>query len=380
MQFPYGGDEQVEQYFDWTGIYHCLLREGRIWDLRDLVVALTAAALPGLVREKFFATGPDSTENELARILADWSSGTFDEATSLAILEIAASFCLNPPLNSTNFSCAEQVIKESQSIASEVAARDCQLLIARLYLRWCLAKIMVATFADLHDKELGFPGLLLYQNDLASLPHYIPLVAEHVPWELVDLPSHANSEIQTILDTANELGDYETECICRKMLVRRSPEPSIQLDNLLTLQRTVQKDMNGYTHSLLTKYFISDNDTSRARLRNELEEQGEKDCFGTLLCWTRLNTLRALSKGIARDDWLRRVGGEGWDRLPRIAREWFYKMELDTIRFLSEYRERWTDISDQDVVAPVLEQFNYPYSEKVMIHHPMMRLASVFLD
>jgi hypothetical protein len=70
-----------------TTIYEELLREGRIWDFRDILIGAVYSYDSTRAFEKFFG----SSEVALERILLDWSTTIHDESTNLALLDILTS-------------------------------------------------------------------------------------------------------------------------------------------------------------------------------------------------------------------------------------------------------------------------------------------------
>lgn len=77
-------------YEDWWYIYRLLLSEGRIWEMRDILVAAVEAEGPYDVWDWLFGVDIDS-DGALVKFLDDWAVQNYDESTYLAVLDTLVS-------------------------------------------------------------------------------------------------------------------------------------------------------------------------------------------------------------------------------------------------------------------------------------------------
>ncbi|KAI1354853.1 hypothetical protein F5Y01DRAFT_218609 [Xylaria sp. FL0043] len=302
----YSSDENhgVDVSFDWAGIYKQLLSEGRIWDFRDLFVAMLSYSGEHATCHCFLGVHFDSPAL-IDKLVRDWSTDTFDESISLALLDIIAFLCLAPGLTSGKYDAAKRCLEYSRRIASSLAENDAGLLMTGPYLRWSLAKARVATYITPEisgeSTPLSFPspqktGQFLYRTWAIDIPLYVPIESELIDWKSITRPPYANDTIQIVLNAANQLGDYNTDALGRQLLVYRSQDPLKQFDELIALQTTVQLDMYGGLHTILGRYVMCKDENDRKNLRDEILADYNPEDLPSSLQRARTAVLRAISE------------------------------------------------------------------------------------
>jgi hypothetical protein len=276
-----------------TTIYEELLREGRIWDFRDILIGAVYSYGSTRAFEKFFG----SSEVALDRILLDWSTTIHDESTNLALLDILTSVALRRILNPRTFPGTKLWVDEAGILASNIIRYHPSNLKSRQYIRWILSKVSVANYRDMDSSsELSdLPGLFPGRTRGGELPIYVPAALETPDWHLLRRPSKSNETLQTALKAARQLGDLETEAMCLSQLILQAEEPADLFDDLINLQKTIQNDNRSLLKTCLSRYLICHDKVSRDTLREEI--LSIKDDFGLhpTWLWAKRMVLRALS-------------------------------------------------------------------------------------
>ncbi|KAI0451613.1 hypothetical protein F5B21DRAFT_486609, partial [Xylaria acuta] len=211
-----------------------------------------------------------------------------------------ASLCLGSILTPEKYDAARRCLECSWSIALSIAENDADLLMTGPYLRWSLAKARVATYSEREILQEPtplsmLPGRFFYRSEAIDMPLYAPTQSEFVDWRLLVHSSHANDNIQTVLNTAIQLGDYNTESVGRQMLVYRSQDPLKQFDELIAFQKSRQRDIHGCLHAILAKYAVCEDEASRKSLCNEILAIGNPENFPITLQEIRTRVLRVVS-------------------------------------------------------------------------------------
>lgn len=276
----------------WKLIYDELLRQGRIWDFRDIFSA-SILYYGTLNAYEEFLPGVDSP---LDKIVADWSTATFDESTSLALLDILISVMLcESPLDSS-ISGMRQVADISSTFASSLVQNDSSKLKSRQYIRWVLAKITATSYRDIFlFKASYFPGLFLERSSALELPIYVPKTSELADWSELFLTTTTTGTLEMITKAAKELGDLETEALCLKQLILHSEDPADNFNQLIRLQKDTQGDIEGCLRTSLSKYIICRDKLSRDKLRLEILLMQDCPPAETRLEWAKRMILSSLA-------------------------------------------------------------------------------------
>ncbi|KAI1198967.1 hypothetical protein F5X97DRAFT_139600 [Nemania serpens] len=249
-------------------LYQGLLRQGRIWDFHDFVVLMpTIEDIKALTHDIF---GKDLIPS-LQTMVSDWLDSVhgYDASTTLGLLSILTHILLEP-VEASEKECID-VLKLCLPLAISVAENDPSNLKSRPYLRLLLAKSRFAETAsrqavDSLQSHLQSSQGVFYQQDIALLPIYVPSGNETPQWTPVDQPSELRDPVRLVLRSAIELGDFETEVLARRELIRLSASPRDEFDMLCTLQLSRQGDLNGYGLSLASKYLVSNTKATKEEL------------------------------------------------------------------------------------------------------------------
>ncbi|XDG09470.1 hypothetical protein ABKA04_009085 [Annulohypoxylon sp. FPYF3050] len=159
-------------------LYTNLLREGRIWDFRDLTVSTTL--------ENIFIV---EYCGDIRKIVEDWPTTT-DTSVTLALLDILAThliYKLDGPLARID-NDVEFLIRQCERLVLSVMGNDEENMKSRSCTKWMLA---VAQFIDVggphnarsfENKLSEWPGILL-PSKKHMLPQYIPEGIENPGWK-----------------------------------------------------------------------------------------------------------------------------------------------------------------------------------------------------
>lgn len=284
-------DLPVTTKIDWPALYDELTRNGRIWDLREIIVERCSRVGSLEACRQIF--GSQVQEPLLFRnILDDWTLTGTDESTLLALLDIFNYMVLcSMRVRRNCFRLRKQVlpfIKHGLSYADGVG---CALignfpatLQTRPVLLWTFTKAAISlrlqneTRMEHEWSNLAYlgehvPGLWVGEQPWGiALSTYVPIYQENPGWNAPKLPQKCSTLLKTTLETARELEDYKTEGLCLKELSMRSQHPSSMLNELANLQKITQLDIEGYESTTLSKYLICKDEDSASRLRVALSE------------------------------------------------------------------------------------------------------------
>ncbi|KUJ08123.1 uncharacterized protein LY89DRAFT_765587 [Mollisia scopiformis] len=275
-------------------IYQDLLREGRIWDFRDIFIAQNLYF--GLERACSMVFDPD--DDVLDRITSDWSTDVYDESTTMGLLDLLVSLVLAAPLSSETYLISQRHLNKAGEFIQLIMQNDPNNLNTRQYLRWMIAEVMISSYIRNDTPEpLEVPGLVIAERTLLDLPVQVPVKAglENPKWAHFCSPSASTDTQRLALATARQLGDYQTEAMCLKLLIIDSQDPTEFFDQLMHLQKTVQGDIEGFLRTCVSRYMVCRDEASRQSLREELLSIVKYDKFEPELAWVRHMILRALA-------------------------------------------------------------------------------------
>ncbi|KAI0436253.1 hypothetical protein F4803DRAFT_242104 [Xylaria telfairii] len=184
LRYPSADGIDVSHIFEWDTVYQHLLSEGRIWDFRDLFVSFLQHSTQETTCFQFLHVQFNSP-TFIDTLVGDWLTETFDEPTSLALLDIVASLCLGPILTPEKRNIVKHCLESSRSIALSIAENDAELLRTRPYLRWSLAKARVASYSEgeiSREPSLlsSLPGRFFYRSEAIDMPLYAPKQSEFI--------------------------------------------------------------------------------------------------------------------------------------------------------------------------------------------------------
>jgi hypothetical protein len=272
--------------------YADLLREGQIWDCRDVLAALIQSDPRLNVLPSLF--GESDALGLLDINIKHWESDASDKSTTLAILDITEAIMLASPGPKEQF---RRLLEKATLHVSSLVQDDPDLVASRQYLRWMLAKLSFELYDERPplDTPAGSPGMFLTLHPVFRLPLYVPYQSE--------MPTLFNRKprpdliplIKTALDGAKSMADYETEVMCLQALIYGTEQPAAIYDDLARLQKETQGDIQGCLQTYLSKYIFCNDHNSRIALREDILNLRYSEGFPTTLLWARAMILRALS-------------------------------------------------------------------------------------
>lgn len=273
-----------------------MLRQGRIWDFKDIFIGAVYYYGEKEACDKIFGSFGGS-ETPLKRILLDWSTAIYDESTNLALLDILVSLALMRIQSPAIVADAKCLVDQAGDLASDTVQYHPNGLKSRQYIRWILAKVAVNNYQDiLSSSQLSdLPGVFLTDIPVMGLPIYISAAFETPDWNLLCRPPKSSKTLQMALEVARQLGDLETEALCLSQLVAHSADPAELFDELINLQKTVQKDIQQLLRTCLSKYPICRDKQTRDALREELLLVSDDAILHPDLVWAKKMILRALA-------------------------------------------------------------------------------------
>ncbi|KAI1409588.1 hypothetical protein F5Y13DRAFT_203258 [Hypoxylon sp. FL1857] len=239
-------------------LYKTLLSQGRIWDVRDIAVALARVDI-----DLLHQLGGTQA------IIKDWSSSASDSSTTLALLDIFVS--QNDPGN----------------------------MKSRPFTRWMLAKSRLSDIKGpnytycLIKHFQSYPGLVLRPRTFL-LPQYVSAKGENPGWSLHGAAPELERPARMAMRASRELGDYGTEAMALQRLITLSTNPFKEFEELCNLQKVIQGDIWGYSMTLASKYPISNTNKLKRDLKMELSEFFDIPKFGACLATMDVWVLKRL--------------------------------------------------------------------------------------
>ncbi|KAL2860016.1 hypothetical protein BJX68DRAFT_260987 [Aspergillus pseudodeflectus] len=285
-------DSNPESEFDyWANcnhLYEPLIAMGQVWDARDLICALIESEGASNTWDIMFQTDIESP-GAFTKLLADWNTEQYDEATYLAILDIlvhasnALSSCTFSAPTPEDLSLAARCLNHARDIATCLKENNPDLVHCRSYLAWILAETQLRrkrrpTGSDLGRHLSGYPGLTVWTN---TLPIYLPIRSENPTW---CPPSGTPEQIRTsddelleaAVETAMGREDYTTEVAClAELIYRGTGGPQIReqrLSRMYDLQFRCQRDVLNAQHTCLSRFLTRSNDQDRRALLADINE------------------------------------------------------------------------------------------------------------
>ncbi|GAT23637.1 similar to An02g08790 [Aspergillus luchuensis] len=290
-----------------------LVTEGRIWDVRDLMLASIQAEGAANTWNLIFGAELGSSNEPFRKLMDDWCLHRYDESTYLAILDILVS--LSRSLSSWSISIperqdlltAQRCLQYAQALATCLKENNPQLVKSRPYLQWVLAEAelerkLLLNASDLRDHLDKYPGLTIWRN---CIPIYLPIKTENPKWT-AHLDAGRNYDLlETVLQTAQDLHDYRTEVLCLGELIYRSVHTSERLARLSDVQKTIQGDHLGYRQTFLSGFLLADSEQDCKLLLDGLrkirESKRSSKSIYSLSDWCAIVIERAVAQRLAED-------------------------------------------------------------------------------
>ena len=296
----------------WGTIYQHLLAEERVWEFKDILLALEEQegledAASMLLHDRYsewdFALLP--VVEDLVR---DWGSLTVDESCYFGGLDLFASLsvaCAKGPISSKRREAMELCLETADKYAEHLSRLSVENLKTRPFLMWMMAKsYLEASFDEQTDADFivfkgssrgtfdGAMGIFPYEE----MPLYAPTEDEMPEWRprCLFMTDEILRTTEVILAAAEELGDVPLQVGCLQQLaVRGSAEPRAHLERVLKLWKS-SGNRQSYLRVLLFHYLLVRDEAEKAALRRDILEHGE--CSDTGFTeYARCMILRALT-------------------------------------------------------------------------------------
>lgn len=289
-------------------IYNQILREGRVWDMRDLLEALwrwgdaLCDAHDG-DRDLVTRITGHSYSKRLGQLIKDWNDyGEQDVSTTLALLDLLTAKALTCLLHQ-DLDEVDRILDHATPLASALSKRDETQTKSRGYTQWIIAKASSIAFRN--PELLNHQRLLKTSTGITimskySLPVYIPINSDNPGRHLSLAQPQIVNAMHLAVNNARDLGDHMTESLALMCLIMISPDPALEIDELCELQHLVQGDMENHLNTLFFSYLVSRSEQSKLKLRADLEELTSrpsfKDTFSPDKVWQANMILHALQE------------------------------------------------------------------------------------
>jgi hypothetical protein len=335
---------------DWALVYRHLLKQGRIWETRDLILACMSAFDAKQAWRMILGADLHSPDF-FTKFLREWKADKYDPSTYLAILDIMVGlsrFLLGPRSpDKDNIVTAKRCLEQARDLAASIKENDTEFIKSRPYIQWILVQEGLSrrlgyeegtksrNFAFSFEHLQNFPGFTMWTD---SLPSYVPAGAENPGFSISDIPESNDELLHIALQASEELGDYRTQVMCLRELICRAKEPNQLFNKLAHLQKSVQGDMIGYLQTCITKYLYATTDESRQALIDEFADfdgrQAMSYCINDpLMLWNERKVQSALyiSMGMTNEAGnAREMAGEHERGLPKGVRNAISRLHLST--------------------------------------------------
>ncbi|KAK8011525.1 hypothetical protein PG990_010490 [Apiospora arundinis] len=257
-------------------LYIDLLREGRIWDFHDIFIAKLLTDSPEEAIRVFLGSTSDTPS--MQAVLDDWtaSSGkTNDSLTLLALLDMVLRIGLSP-----------KTMEFANPLALVIMESHPDAMASQIFVQWMFQRVRLALIqckheqGGHHERLVAAPGIYLEWD--YRVPAYIPVGNENPGWGNVDVPVEYQDLTKSMLSHGKRLGNYHLQAEALGKLIGMSQDPEKELMELCTLQKSVQGDISGYSHTLISSYLVLAAGASADELRKNLREI----CFNPADCLT----------------------------------------------------------------------------------------------
>jgi hypothetical protein len=278
--------EQARASCDWNMLYHELLGDDRIWDLRDLLTAM----IPVFGFEETFSRllGISSTPQALQSLIDDWIHPEYDESATLGLLDTFSFLILQ---NVGDHSRTALLLHHSRGLVESIQRNNTQHMKTRPFIQFILARAAVEIKQALEDSDLqGLSkpdGLPVSPGAGVHLPIFVPAKHSEKPgWErfYAQTPPSLRQAVNIALQAAKFTGDYAMQATAWKLLILQSPEPRPMMEGLARLQLDLQDDKEGFLTTCLSKHLTTLDRGEEDDLLKELDQLDEAS-GGTYLKW-----------------------------------------------------------------------------------------------
>lgn len=319
--------------FFFRSLYTNLLRNGRVWDLRD--ISMARMLTPEVDISNDWSDDPD-IRRRVQGLITDWSGVAEEKDTStiLALLDILMSFILDELMTITGTDdLIEDILDQCAPLVFAIIEKDPTSMRSRPFMRWMLAKSRFT-----HTKGSGYiesqrqnlrssEGITFYTKR-TRLPQYIPLKDETPGWIPNQPPPDYEDSAKIVAKTSKSLGDFQTESIALQELIKLSANPAKEFRELSNLQKLAQGDLYNYSKTLISKYLICNTDDLRNDLKAEISGLFSMSFFSNCLDVVDSWTLRMVQYALEGEGPTAKQALEAADKTYRELPEGF-RREID---------------------------------------------------
>ena len=328
----------------WGDFYFSMLRNGRIWDAFEPIMAMGfVKGIAAVVRDIF----PGQTMTQAMRkLVTQWTEDvpSHDVLTISALLDFFMSLVTEYLYWDIGYDNAIQMILwESTPLALALVQNNQSFLKTRPYLRWVLttsrhAYEKASKDLDLYIQHLRDQEGVTSYSGRRYLPQYIPYAQENPGWQLPDAAPEFREPIKLVLRMARDLSDYKTEAMSLQQLILLSKDPATEFAELCEMQKSTG-DLVGYVNSLISRYLVTNTDDARMELlvalSDEILNEGVSEVLDEDLVWKSnmlLYSLKGGSLGNRMAHHFTKTIEKGLSRELRIARGKLSKPEKQSTR------------------------------------------------
>ncbi|KAK4458669.1 hypothetical protein QBC42DRAFT_300114 [Cladorrhinum samala] len=274
---------------DWDVMYRHLVDKGMVWEFRDILQELAQTSYVEGVLYRLIGkqTAPLSAApvvvDPLDHICKQWDTDSDDDSTAFALLDIFTNLALMYKEVPFTAARVDKCADLANRYAQRLIALDESNSLARPYLRWTMAKILIkedypkkfedsALFRGFRQGNLKVPR---FTFPAQLLPVYVPVGDETPVWQPnTALDRSCAPIIRTVMKAAEELGDVEMQAAClRELMYRGDEEPESVVKKLKTLWKSA-----GNMHMIrimhLFSYMLAQTPSARKRLRQDISTHG----------------------------------------------------------------------------------------------------------
>jgi hypothetical protein len=288
----------------WFSTYEVLKHQQRIWDFRDLFLALEEQL--GLQEAgDLIMSSKDPRANAVDTIITDWSELDQDESTYFGALDLFSSLAFACMKTKGADKDVKKCLQVADNFATHLLQLDAQNLKTRPCLMWMMAGVLFEEYQMDNDEgaNISFQGTFRGEYRTSTrifpydeLPIYAPYEDEHPEWK-PKAPGISNEARQTtvvVLKAAEEIGDVPVQTGCLQQLLDQGPDdPSREIRQLNELWLSTG-NMAVYLRFQLFRFMLIKSEKEKEALRRDILDYGECLSVGfTEYC--RCMVLRALT-------------------------------------------------------------------------------------
>ncbi|KAI0016952.1 hypothetical protein F4780DRAFT_632690 [Xylariomycetidae sp. FL0641] len=265
----------------WFELYHHLVRQGRFWDVHDLVIGMCALYGVQDIFKHLWRT--EKSLPALRQLVSDWSITDFGGCSTLALLGVLNTMVkehfLEPHYLRCDCELPENVLAQSFPLVQSITQHNPEGMKTRQYSQWMLTQILhkeerLHTYRERYKLVPDVDGVLFrYCRPDFHVPTliFVPTYNYKKPKSPRLHSSELESAVTLAMRNAKTLQDHRTtEYGLHELLyISRSPEKT--LEELLALEEDVQSDIEGLLDHVLTGFLVVETEQGISRLQEKLE-------------------------------------------------------------------------------------------------------------